>query len=368
MKTYNNRLLLLAVSFLLLFLACSKEDSIIQKDVQFKNLDLNYNDNDLEEEFNNDIAKLGRVLFYDKELSLNSTVSCGSCHKQEFSFADNLAKSDGFLGGLTNRNTPTLINAKFNRIFFWDGRAFSILDAVTQPIFDHQEMGMTPEKLLDRLSRLDYYDELITEAYGDNRITGLRIQIALAEFVGSILSIDAEIDRFQDGTKRLSNSARDGMITFEQHCNSCHNVLSTIEDDRGPNNPYLGVSSSRSIVDIGLSLQEPISSTMPLLPSFFSLEGEPSSNQFIRIPTLRNIRSTAPYMHDGRFQTLIEVINHYNEDIIDRPTIDERLLDNDQQPKKLNLSEEEKENLIIFLETLSDSTIVQLEKYSDPFE
>lgn len=73
-------------------------------------------------------------------------------------------------------------------------------------------------------------------------------------------------------------------------------------------------------------------------------------------------------MHDGRFQTLIEVINHYNEDIIDRPTIDERLLDNDQQPKKLNLSEEEKENLIIFLETLSDSTIVQLEKYSDPFE
>ena len=114
MKIYNNSILLLVISCLFLFLACSKEDNTIQKDVQLKNLDLDYNDNDLEEQFNNDIAKLGRVLFYDKELSLNSTVSCGSCHKQEFSFADNTAKSDGFLGGLTNRNTPTLINTKFN--------------------------------------------------------------------------------------------------------------------------------------------------------------------------------------------------------------------------------------------------------------
>lgn len=374
MKSVNTIVPLIFFSCLFVILSCSKEDSVVKKDFAFKKLDFNYSENDLEEEFNNEIAKLGRVLFYDKELSLNATVSCGSCHKQEFSFADNIAKSEGFLGGLTNRNTPNLINIKFNRGFFWDSRTFLFKEAVVEPIFNHQEMGMTPDGLIDRLSKLDYYDDLFNDAFGSSKITGLRIKTALAEFVGSILAVDSAFDRFLAREQSLSSAVRNGMRIFENNCNSCHSVVSTEEDgDRSSDNPYLGTASTtirNHMVDIGLVLEGSLSSTIPDFVQFSlfpSSDPSLSTNQFIRIPTLRNITSTAPYMHDGRFQTLMEVIDHYNEDVIDRPTIDARLLDHNGRPQKLNLSDEDKENLIQFLETLTDSTIEQSEKYSDPF-
>lgn len=336
----------------ILFFSCSKEDGFLNQDVKFRKLDFDYNINDLEEQFENDVVKLGRVLFYDKQLSFNSTVSCGSCHKQEFAFADNVAKSEGFLKGPTKRNTPNLLNTKFNGLFFWDGRTFNFSNAVTMPLFDNQEMGMTSETLIDRVSNLDYYKDLFNDAYSSSKITGPRITLALVEFVGSIISANADIDQFLANEIWLENNEFKGMGLFREHCNDCHSVIGNEQDE---DNPYFGVSTDLSLdsrVDIGLSFDK---------EEFLNEDG------ILRIPSLRNITSTAPYMHDGRFETLLEVVEHYDDEVVDRVSIDERLLDEEGKPKKLNLTDEDKENIISFLETLSDSTVEQAEKYSNPF-
>lgn len=361
MNTFANYRFTIFFLLLVLTFSCSKEETTIATPITFKNLDFDYNLNNLDVQFDNNVVQLGRVLFYDKELSSNKAVSCSSCHIQEFAFADTLAKSEGFLKGLTNRNTPNLLNTRFNNIFFWDGRTFSFPEAVTMPIFDHKEMGMTPEGLIKRLSNLHYYNDLFEKAFGNSKVTGTKISLALVEFVGSIISTDAKIDRFFNHETSLSQSEFSGLHIFAQHCNQCHAVLSDDTGERDSNNPYLGISGvsspifpgfTNNLVDIGLP---------------FLLAVDSQQNQSLRIPTLRNIASTAPYMHDGRFRTLQEVIEHYDEGMVARPSIDERLLNEDGKPRQLGLTDQEKEHLISFLKTLSDPTVEQAEKFSDPF-
>jgi cytochrome c peroxidase len=359
MKTNTLTLSIIISSILVLFsiVACNDYSVTTNGDVEFKNLDFDYNNSELSTSFDTDVVALGRVMFYDNILSKNGNVSCASCHKQEFSFADDLVLSDGFLKGKTLKNTPGLINLEFGETFFWDARSFDLNEAVIMPIFDHLEMGMTEEELVSRIDNTEYYDDLFANAYGDKKASKARIANALAEFVGSIISIDSELDAFlkSDDANALSQVETNGLKLFEQHCNTCHTALGDAEFDTDGqttnnntnDNPYMGTGNS-SLVSIGL-------------------DNVDIRNRMVRIPSLRNIGSTAPYMHDGRFESLDDVIDHYDRNINDNdPTLDFRLRENGRA-LRLNLSSTEKNELKAFLLTLSDDAVETDERWSNPF-
>lgn len=347
----------IAISFVILIGSCSKYEVTPSENTEFKNLDFNYSDNKLNEAVNDDVAALGRVLFYDEILSRNGNVSCASCHKQEFSFGDNVDKSVGFLDGLTDNNTPTLINSKFNDSFFWTSRTNDFREAVSMPIFDHKEMGMNVDELLKRVENAEYYKPLLADAYGNHDVSILKLKDALAEFVGSMISVNSRVDQFLAGDMdALNHDEVEGMRLFDQSCNSCHTVISNgfdpndIQNNFSDEDPYLGTGrGTQNLVDIGL----------------------PSEGAFlnaVRIPSLRNIQSTGPYMHDGRFESLMDVVEHYDDGVELTPMLDFRLRDqNTGLAQKLELKEKEKDQLVAFLKTLSDDEIKEDEKFSDPF-
>ncbi len=360
MKTTTITLSVISFGLFALFsiVACNDYSVTTNGEAKFKNLSFDYNNAELETSFDSDIVALGRVLFYDEILSKNGNVSCASCHKQNLAFSDDVALSEGFQKGKTLRNTPGLINLQFGETFFWDARSHNLRDAVIMPVFDHNEMGMTEEELVARIDNVEYYDDLITNAFGDKNANKARISAALAEFVGSIISVDSELDAFlkTSDSNILSQDESDGLMLFEQHCNTCHTALGDIEftnngqiPDNHNNNPYMGTGNS-SLVNIGLEIA---------IGDF--------NNRRVRIPSLRNIGSTAPYMHDGRFETLEEVIEHYDENVQNTSSLDFRLKGDDGRPQDLNLKEEEKAQLKAFLLTLSDDSIETDERWSDPF-
>ncbi len=343
------------IFILAMLFACSEYNVTQGEVVEFKNLDFDYSDNMMEQQFDEEAVQLGRVLFYDNILSKNGNVSCASCHKQEFAFSDDVAFSIGFLDGETFRNTPTLINNQFNTTFFWDGRASRLEQAVALPIFDHNEMGMSESDLIQRINNAEYYDDLIMDAFGRPDISRHDISFALAQFVGSIISIDSRLDKFMKDRSDdiLDKDEHAGLELFETHCNTCHSALGERVDNGQTqvvsDDPYMG-TGSRSLVDIGL----PVDFTG-------------TRDTRVRIPSLRNLSKTAPYMHDGRFETIREVIDHYNDDIEDRPTLDSRLKDQFGQVVDMNMTEKEKDQLEKFLLTLRDTRVETDERWSDPF-
>jgi len=316
------------------------------------------------EELSNDGATLGRVLFYDKNLSLTRNKSCSSCHNQSKAFSDVTAKSVGFKGALTNRNSLPIFNLKNSRNLFWDGRAESLEELAAMPIADHIEMGLNDDKaVVARLANETYYPALFEAAFGSKEITMERVTDALAQFVRSIVSYDSKYDesRKSDGNI-LSKKELDGKHFLNKSgCEGCHNIL--------------GSSSSR-FANIGLDKQYEDEGL------FYITNRERDKGRY-KVPNLRNIALTAPYMHDGRFATLEEVLNHYSSGIIDHPNLDSRLRtgsssgywggyyygdDDEVEPNRFNFTDYEKSALIAFFNTLTDEQLISDEKYSNPFQ
>lgn len=312
----------------------------------------------------NEGATLGRVLFYDKKLSANGTVSCASCHKQNKGFSDEATLSVGFDGGLTGRHSMTLINARFYQRgrFFWDERAETLEDQVLMPFQDPVEMGMTLEQVVSTVQEQDYYPALFQSAFGTDEINSDRIAKALAQFVRSIVSYSSKYD---DGRAQSVNPGVDfpnftaeenlGKSLFFQTipngggaCFGCHTTEAFVSANPGPQNNGLDASSTD---DLGA--------------------GEVFNNPIFvgrfKTTSLRNIELTAPYMHDGRFNTLEEVIEHYNSGIQAHPTLSPALTDGNGDPVQLNLTDEEKAALVAFLKTLTDQSVATEVKWSDPF-
>lgn len=326
----------------------------------------------------NDGATLGRVLFYDKNLSENNTISCASCHQQEHAFSDPDIKSTGFLGGMTRRNSMPLINIRFYQDvnMFWDHRASTLEDQVLRPIQDPVEMGMPIPALIDKLSQLDYYNVLFTEAYGDETITPLRISEALSQFVRSIVSFNSKYD---EGLALAGSVLEDFPNFTEQenlgrfiftgqydpglmgNCASCHLPNSTpiFLDEANANHiifsgnepKNIGLDEDFNVEDNGVGEVENIE----------SLYG------FFKSPTIRNIELTGPYMHDGRFATLEEVIDHYSDGVKYHPNLSATMVQPWDAPVHLDFTQEQKDALIAFMKTLTDNTVISDEKYSDPF-
>ena len=300
----------------------------------------------------NDGATLGRVLFYDKNLSANNTISCASCHHQDKGFSDGLAFSQGFNGELTGRNSMAIVNTNYQRRFFWDERALSLEQQVLMPIQDPIEMGMDLEDLEEKLSNLNYYGALFEAAFGDSSVTSERIARALSQFLQSIRSYKSKYDlgfnnNFADFTAE-ETMGMDMYFSGNFNCNHCH----TTQNFGGITNEINGLDITYNDPGIG------------------GVNGNTEDYGNFKSVSLRNIELTAPYMHDGRFQTLEEVIDFYSVDIQAHPYLDDRLAIDGSTggpPKQFNFTPAEKTALIAFLKTLTDYDLVNNPIYSNPF-
>lgn len=313
----------------------------------------------------NDGATLGRVLFYDKKLSANGTIACASCHQQDKGFSDDAVLSLGFAGGTTGRHSMTLINSRFYQRgrFFWDERASTLEEQVLMPFQDAVEMGMTLDEVVNTVESQTYYPELFEKAFGSTEVTSERISLALAQFVRSIVSYSSKYDAGR--ANAAAPGANFSNFTAEENlgknlffatipngggaCFGCHTTEAFISANPGPQNNGLDASST---TDLGAGSVF----TNPIFVGRF------------KTSTLRNIELTAPYMHDGRFATLEEVVEHYNSGIQNHPTLSPALTDANNNPIRLNFTPEEKAALVAFLKTLTDNTLASEEKWSDPFD
>lgn len=309
-------------------------------------------------------ATLGRVLFYDKLLSANGTISCASCHQASSGFSDPAALSVGFAGGTTARNSMTLINSRWYQRgrFFWDERAVSLEDQVLMPFQDPVEMGLTLQELDNIVSQQSYYPDLFSDAFGDTIVTTDRISKAISQFVRSIVSYSSKYDI---GRAQVSGAGPNfpnftteenlGKQLFFQTipngggaCFGCHTTEAFISANPGPQNNGLDLVTS-----------DPGAGTTFSNNAIFDARFKTS--------TLRNIELTAPYMHDGRFATLEEVVEHYNSGIQAHPTLSPALTDANGDPVQLNFTATEKAAMVAFLKTLTDNSIATEAKWSDPF-
>lgn len=320
-------------------------------------------------------ATLGRILFYDKNLSIDNSISCGSCHKQAIAFSDTAIQSVGVSNGKTIRHSMRLINARFanESKFFWNERANNLETQTTMPIQDHLEMGFSGESgrgnlntLLAKLQAIPYYPELFTWAYGDNRVTESRMQSALAQFIRSIQSFDSKYDagRIQVQNDQasfpnftaLENQGKALFLTppvFNANservgggfgCQGCHQAPEFDIDPNSRNNGIIGVIGSTDL-DVGVT----------------------------RAPSLRDVVNeqgnlNGPLMHTGAVRGLNNMLGHYND--INAPArntnLDPRLRPNNIG-QKLQMTPNEITAVVQFLRTLSGKNVYVDKKWSDPF-
>ncbi len=290
-------------------------------------------------------ATLGRVLFYDTRLSANDRVACASCHIQALSFGDTAQFSHGFQGGLTGRHSMGLSNARYYQRgrFFWDERAATLEDQVLQPIQNSVEMGVTLADLKVKLAATSYYPGLFTAAFGSSAITDTRIALALAQFVRSMSSYQSKYDQaIASGNPAsvltLDEEAGRLLFTGPAGCARCHGTDAQVLDQ--PHNDGLDAVT----VDTGAG------------------QGR------FKVGSLRNVALRARFMHDGRFTTLAQVVGHYNSGIQPNVDLDPRLRQGPLgQPQQLGLSPVQVQQVVAFLNTLTDATHVNAPKFRSPF-
>ncbi|MBL7817944.1 MAG: c-type cytochrome [Saprospiraceae bacterium] len=305
-------------------------------------------------------ATLGRVLFYDKNLSANRTISCASCHKQGNSFSDPVTFSTGFAGGKTTRNSMSLLNARYypNGRFFWDERSASAEAQASQPLVNPVEMGMTMPDVISRINSLSYYPALYQKAFGSTTIDSARTVRAIAQFVRSMVSYRTKYDVGRSAFAVNQNPATVNFANFSTQenrgkqiffttgaCASCHGT-ETFTSPGAKNNGLDLVYTDNGVGAVTRNAAQ---------------------NGFFKSPSLRGIEKSAPYMHDGRFATLEQVVEHYNSQVKPHQNLSPELRAPNGQPRRLNLSAADKAALVAFLKTLTDTGIETDVKYSSPF-
>ncbi len=323
-------------------------------------------------------ATLGRVLFYDPALSQNQTVSCSSCHQQERGFSDPQRLSEGFAEELTGRHSMSLINVRYypSGAMFWDERALTLEHQVLGPIQDSVEMGLTLDELVAELQENDYYQPLFTLAFGDPQISSERVSLALSNFVRSIVSHDSPYDAGLSSnggnparpfTNFTPEENRGKQLFFAPvqnggaGCAGCHLAPPRV----GPGAPRpTSIFFVNGAANIGLT--DGRGDTEDL--GVGAVTGRPQDNGKFKAPSLRQVGLTAPYMHDGSLTTLRDVINHYSDGVQAHPNLDPRLRQGrGGAPQRLNLSEADKRALEAFLHTLTDESVSDDLRFSNPF-
>jgi len=279
--------------------------------------------------------QLGRKLFYDPLLSKDNTISCSSCHLSYTAFTHVDHKlSHGINDSIGNRNSLALMNLAWNKSFMWDGSANHLDMQALAPISDPKEMGSSIVEVVEKLQSSEDYPTLFNVAFGDTIITGTKVLKAMSQFQLTLISSNSKYDKVMNKTdeESFTDQEQNGYEIYTQHCASCHAepLFSTGEF---ANN---GLSIDQTLHDIGR----------------MTITQNPSDSLSFKIPSLRNLKYSFPYMHDGRFSNLNEVINHYTEVIDPNGFVDSRL------SRKISLTSNEKVDLVAFLLTLNDREFV----------
>lgn len=286
---------------------------------------------------------LGRRLFYDRRLSRNGARACAWCHAPQSAFSDprHMDFSSGSGAGITGRNSPTTANMAFAATFFFDGRAASLEEQALGPLYAHNEMDMTGPEILAMIRSDTAYVRMFRQAFGKDSVTMAKVTKALATFERTLVSHQSAYDRWREGdTAALSDSARRGEALFSSArlaCASCH-APPLFTDGK-----FHNVGLDSVVVDSGRS----------------RVTGVPQDAGRFKTPTLRNIVFSDPYMHDGRFRELSEVLAHYNRGGVAHPNKDPRV-------RPLGLTSQELADLTAFLHALTDEPFLESPPYLSP--
>lgn len=289
--------------------------------------------------------QLGRHLFYDPLLSRDTTISCASCHLQATSFAHvDHRLSHGIGGRVGVRNAPALLNLAWSRSFMWDGGVNHLDMQPLSPVTNPDEMGETMENIVRKLNASTQYRRLFEAAFGDSVATGQRTLLALSQFVLMLTSSNSRYDKYirQEPGGELTAQELNGLQLFRTHCATCH-PEPLFTNGGFANN---GLPADTVLMDRGR----------------MAITGDPKDSLRFKVPTLRNVQFSYPYMHDGRFRKLLDVVNHYSDGIQVGNSLDPRL----QAPIKL--SHEQKIDLVAFLLTLTDRDFLFDPRFGFPRE
>lgn len=285
--------------------------------------------------------QLGRKLFYDPILSKDNTISCASCHLQQTGFTHvDHDLSHGIDGKIGTRNSLTLQNLAWSSNFMWDGGVNHLDVQYIAPITSEVEMNETLENVVHKLNNNQEYQELFQKAFGSKKITGQLTLKAISQFVVSLTTSNSKYDRVVGKEEKFTEIEQKGYDLFKINCGSCHKEP-LFTSDAFENN---GLSIDTTLNDFGR----------------MKISQNPKDSLKFKVPTLRNIEFTFPYMHDGRFKTLSEVIKHYNTGIQKSTTLSKEL------QKPMNLSDNQRVELIAFLKTLTDKEFLFNPKFGFP--
>ena len=307
-------------------------------------------------------VELGRLLFWETRLSEDNSMSCGSCHLPEVNFADPAQYSTGVTGAVGTRNAMALINLGWASSFFWDGRSPSLEDQIRDPVPHPSEMNLPWPEAVAKLQADDTdtrYPERFFDAFGTTEISEDLVVMAIAQFVRTMISADSKFDRWRRGETDLTDSEYNGYQMFLREGGDPEEV---------PGGQF-GGDCFHCHGEAGLQFTDHLFHNNGLDPSFeadpgrASVTGSPLDSGLFRTPTLRNVALSAPYMHDGRFQTLEEVIEHYNSGGVASSTIDPFMK---YTTGGLTLAPSQKADLLAFLHTLTDTVFVQNPAFQDP--
>lgn len=360
MKVNKRYLSIFSFALLVVFISCERDVQIIEtiseNDAEptpyFIELPANFSelpipiDNPLTYEG----VELGRKLFYDPILSKDNTQSCSSCHSQEYGFTDHGNNvSVGVDGIAGSRNSMAIINLGYNNNFFWDGREYTLEDQAHDPVVNPIEMNTTWPEVLVKLNADSQYVADFKFVFDTDEIDSMHVVYAIAQFERTLVSGNSKYDRHRRGQAQLTELERIGESIFmseEGDCFHCHVYPFFMSGDFHNN------GLQQTITDSGRA----------------SITGAYGDIGRFKAPTLRNIALTGPYMHDGRFQTLEEVIEFYNSGVNQSlPTVDPLMVKDNRANGTLGLTQYQKDALVAFLHTLTDTTFLTDPRFSDPF-
>lgn len=285
--------------------------------------------------------ELGRKLFYDGRLSIDNLHPCSSCHQQIGGFGTfEHDRSHGVFDSHTLRNAPVLFNLAWNKNFHWDGAYTSLTDAIAQPINGHIEMGETYEGIINKIKDDKEYQRLFKKVFKYPIIRPEYILKALSQFTGYMVSADSKYDRYKKGTATFTPQEENGYQVYKANCASCHpEPLFTDHSFRN-----IGLPVDNFLNDYGR----------------FMVTGNPSDSFKFKVPTLRNTYISSNYMHDGRFNTLGQCINHYRTGVRQSTTLDPLLTNG------ITLTNTQANELFVFIRTLTDSAFLKDPRFQQP--
>lgn len=334
----------------LLLWGCSKEETtepgtplvLFEKPSTFPNTNYKMESNPITA----DGFLLGKKIFFDGKLSRDGTISCAECHNQAYAFTHHgHAQSHGIDDLVGPRNAPALQNLAWQKTFFWDGGVFDLDLFSLAPIENPVEMDEQIGNVLEKLRKDQSYPAMFKKAFGSEDITTERFLKSLSQFMLTLVSANSKYDQYKAGKANLSNDEKAGLTLFnEKGCASCHPEPLFTDDSFRSNG--LPTDFFRNYVDLGR----------------FRITELPADKYKFKVPSLRNIEYTFPYMHDGRFINLEDVLNHYSEGMADLENLD--IIFKKNTKRGINITPKEKSQIIAFLKTLTDESFLKDKRFA----